>query len=63
MSQRAVGSVVIVPSPCFNFLFGIVDRSELFGVQKLVSQSSVEALYVPVFRGFSRADEFELDAH
>jgi len=58
-----VGTVyIVVDSPVFDLRPCIVKRDELVDVQALIAQSSLERLYVPVLRGFSRMREVVLYA-
>lgn len=50
-------SIIVVQSPRFDLLESLVRGKELIDVQALITQLSVEALYVPVIRRFSRSGE------
>ncbi len=53
--------LIVIDSPGFNLLSGIVQRDEHLRVQTLVSKSAVDTLDHRILHGFTRSDEIELD--
>lgn len=54
VAQRTVGTAfVVVPPPCFDGTFGVIQRQKLMHVQTLVAQTSIEGFDVTVVGGFA----------
>jgi hypothetical protein len=54
--------LIVIDSPCFNLLSGIVERHKDMRVHTLIAKPSIETLNHRILHGFSGLDEVQLDA-